>query len=47
MTGLARGGGTEGIVGKVAVAKIRYKTVSPRGDATEVPEGRVAVPKSR
>ena len=37
---------TEVSVGRVAVPKVRYKTISPREDPPEVPVGKVAVPKS-
>ena len=37
---------TEIPVGRVAVPKVRYKTVSPREDVTEVHVGRGAVPKT-
>ena len=33
-------------VGRVAVPKVRYKTISTRRDGSEVPVGMVAVPKS-
>ena len=33
-------------MGRVAVPKVRYKTISPRRDASGVPVGKVAVPKS-
>ena len=33
-------------MGKVAVPKGRWMTVSPRGDGSEVPVGMVAVPKT-
>ena len=37
---------TEVPVCRVAVPKVRYKTVSPRRDGTEMVVGRVAVPKT-
>ncbi len=37
---------TEVSVGRVAVPKVRYKTISTRGDAPGAPVGKVSVPKA-
>ena len=41
-----RADATEASVGRVAVPKVRYKTISTRRDAPEAPVGKVVVPKA-